>query len=75
MDFIKQPMDIENKSMIDDLCYSHFTHISKIEQKIGSDNTFVIKMQVSTRKNLVTINEIFKKSPYIQKIEIQEIYE
>lgn len=67
--------NIENKTQIDELCYTHFKNISKIEQKIGSDDSMVIKLQVATRKNLITINEIFKKSPYIQKIEIQEIYE
>ena len=51
----------------------NFNNITKFEKKIGSDNEFVIKLTVTTSKNLVTINHIFKETPYINKIEVQEI--
>ena len=67
--------NFENKNIIDEIVYQNFKNISKIEQKIGSDNSFVIKLFVTTRKNLITINDIFKKCPHIEKLEVQEIYE
>ena len=67
--------DFENKNIVDEIIYANFKNISKIEQKIGSDNSFVTKLFVTTRKNLITINDIFKKCPHIQKLEVQEIYE
>ncbi len=65
-------LEIDNVNKIID---EHFKNITKIEKRIGSDNEFVIKLLVTTRKNLVTINNIFKEIPYIKKIDIQEIYE
>jgi len=67
--------DIEEHAKVDDIICEHFNNISKIEKRIGTDNQFVTKLTVTTRKNLLTINEIFKKLPYVQKIDIQEIYE
>lgn len=65
--------DVNNIDCINTIIDSNFRNISKIERKIGNDNEFVIKLMTTTRKNLVTINNIFKETPYINKIEIQEI--
>ncbi len=67
--------DLKNKSLIDDIINQNFNKISKIEERIGADNNFAIKLLVTTRKNIIAINDLFKQSPHIQKIEIQEIYE
>lgn len=65
--------DIENIDCVNKIIDMNFNNITKFEKKIGSDNEFVIKLTVTTRKNLVTINNIFKETPYINKIEVQEI--
>ena len=65
--------DIEDADCVNKIIDSNFKNITKFEKKIGSDNEFVIKLTVTTRKNLVTINNIFKETPYINKIEVQEI--
>lgn len=66
---------IQHIEEIDRIINAHFKNISKIEKRIGNDNEFVIKLTVTTRKNLVTINNLFKESHYINKIDVQEIYE
>ncbi len=67
--------DIQNIECIDKIISTNFNNISKIEKRIGNDNEFVIKLMVVTRKNLVTINNLFKETPMIHKIDVQEIYE
>lgn len=67
--------DAINHAKIDKIVEEHFSNITKIENRIDSDDKFVTKLTVTTRKNLLTIKEIFKQLPYIQKIDIQEIYE
>ena len=67
--------DIENHALVDDIIANNFNNITKIEKRIAPDNEFIIKLQVTTRKNLHTINDIFRKSPYISKLDVQEIYE
>lgn len=67
--------DIQSIETIDRIINANFKNISKIEKRIGNDNEFVIKLMVTTRKNLVTINNIFKETPCINKIDVQEIYE
>ncbi len=66
---------IENLECIQNLIADNFKNISKLENKLGSDNNYVIKLMVTTRKNLITINKIFKETNCIQKIDVQEFYE
>ena len=65
--------DIDNADCVNKIIDTNFKNITRFEKKIGSDNEFVIKLTVTTRKNLVTINNIFKETPFINKIEVQEI--
>ncbi len=67
--------NVKNVSSVEEIINEHFNHITKIEEKLGNDNEFVIKLYVTTKRSLLTINEIFKKSNSINKIDIQEIYE
>ncbi|MDO5437169.1 MAG: MgtC/SapB family protein [bacterium] len=67
--------NIQDIECVNRIIDTNFKNISKIEKRIGNDNEFVIKLTVTTRKNLVTINNIFKETPYINKIDVQEIYE
>ena len=67
--------NIQNIECIDKTININFNNISKIEKRIGNDNEFIIKLLVVTRKNLVTINNLFKEIPDIYKIDVQEIYE
>lgn len=67
--------NINDHTKIDKIVEEHFSHITKIENRVDSDDKFVTKLTVTTRKNILMIKEIFKQLPYIQKIDIQEIYE
>lgn len=67
--------NINDHTKIDKIVEEHFSNITKIENRVDSDDKFVTKLTVTTRKNILMIKEIFKQLPYIQKIDIQEIYE
>ena len=67
--------DVSNVENINKIIDENFKNISKIENRIANDNNFVIKLMVTTRKNLVEINNLFKESGVIEKIDIQEFYE
>lgn len=55
-----------------------FDKIQKIERKITNDENgskIVIKMRILSNSSLSDVNDIFKDKNFIEKIEIQEIYE
>ncbi len=61
-----------------ELVDKNFDKIQKIERKITNDENgskIVIKMRILSNCPLSDVNDIFKDKNYIEKIEIQEIYE
>ena len=66
---------LDNIDNITKMIEEHFSNITKIERRIANDNEYLLKLNVTTRKNLRTINDIFKACHAINKIDIQEIYE
>ena len=55
-----------------------FNKIQKIERKIVNDEKgsyIVIKMRILSNCPLSDVNDIFKDKYFIEKLEIQEIYE
>ena len=67
--------EIENVECINKTIEANFKNISKLENKLGSDNNYIIKLMVTTRKNLIEINKLFKETNCINKIDVQEFYE
>lgn len=67
--------NVDSIDKITNIVDTHFSNITKIERRIANDNEYLLKLNVTTRKNLRTINEIFKAAQAINKIDIQEIYE
>ena len=66
---------LDNIDNITKMIEEHFSNITKIERRIANDNEYLLKLNVTTRKNLRTINDIFKACHAINKIDIQEVYE
>lgn len=61
-----------------DLVDKSFDKIQKIERKITNDESgskIVIKMRILSNCPLSDVNDVFKDKDFIEKIEIQEIYE
>jgi len=61
-----------------ELVDKNFDKIQKIERKITNDENgskIVIKMRILSNSSLSDVNDIFKDKSFIEKIEIQEIYE
>ncbi len=50
----------------------NFPSINRIKKKMNKDETFSIKLNVTTRKPLAKINEIFKNTECIELLEIRE---
>ncbi len=67
--------DVDDIDCVNRIIDENFKNITRIEKRIDNDEKFNIKLNVTTRKNLVTINSIFKETPLVRKIDIQEIYE
>ena len=67
--------NLDNIDNITKMIEEHFSNITKIERRIANDNEYLLKLNVTTRKNLRTINDIFKACHAINKIDIQEVYE
>lgn len=56
----------------------NFNRIQKIERKITNDDkgsSLVIKMRILSNSPISEVNDIFKDKDFIEKVEIQEIYE
>ena len=61
-----------------ELVDKNFDKIQKIERKITNDENgskIVLKMRILSNCPLSDVNDVFKDKNYIEKIEIQEIYE
>ncbi len=56
----------------------NFNKIQKMERKITNDDkrsNLVIKMRILSNNTISEVNDIFKDKDFIEKVEIQEIYE
>ena len=61
-----------------ELVDKNFDKIQKIERKITNDENgskIVIKLRILSSSKLSDVNDVFKDKSFIEKIEIQEIYE
>ncbi len=71
-------MEIKLSSSILYIVDKGFNKIQKIERKIVNDEKgsyIVIKMRILSNCPLSDVNDIFKDKNFIEKLEIQEIYE
>lgn len=63
---------------VNTLIDNNFSSIQKIERKISNDSegsSIVIKMRILSNCPLSDVNEIFKDKNFINKLEIQEVFE
>ncbi len=63
---------IQDYDKVSNVVEENFSSINKIKRKINKDDTFSIKLNVTTRKSLSNINEVFKNTDCIELLEIQE---
>ena len=63
---------IKEYEKIDSVIVQNFTSINKIKKKITKGEHYSIKLNVTTKKNIAKINEIFKNLSSLDLLEIQE---
>lgn len=72
---IKLSASVSGMDLLIDTIEKSFSKVTKIDRRILNGTDLKIKMNVTSKKSLAQINEIFSKMECINSLEIQELYE